>query len=67
MNQTVKVFYDVMPDNTVSVLVQGSCDWDLLMSYRSLVQWCEMELGSFELIDITDTTYQQRRIMGVFA
>lgn len=53
-----KVFYDIMPDNTVSVYVCG--DWDLFRSYGSLVHWCDSELDEYELVDITDTTYAER-------
>jgi len=64
--ESVKVFFDLMPDNTVSVLVQGSDEWDLMYSYQNLVSWCESEFVEFELVDITNTTYLERISLGVF-
>ncbi|WP_317918959.1 hypothetical protein [Vibrio sp. MACH09] len=64
--QPVKVFFDLMPDNTVSVLVQGSAEWDLMYSYQNMVSWCESEFLDFELVDITNTTYLERISLGVF-
>ncbi len=53
-----KVFYDMMPDATVSVYVYG--EWDLFRSYGSLVNWCDDEFVDYELVDITDTTKAER-------
>lgn len=53
-----KVFYDMMPDATVSVYVYG--EWDLFRSYGGLVQWCDSEFVDYELVDITDTTKAER-------
>lgn len=53
-----KIFFDMMPDYTVSVYVNG--DWDLFRSYGGLVQWCDSEFESYELVDITDTTLAER-------
>lgn len=66
MTQTQIVFYDLMPDYTVSVLVKGSLDWDLFKSMRLLQSWCDSEFPSYELVSITNTTYQERVDLGVF-
>lgn len=53
-----KVFYDMMPDHTVSVYVCG--EWDFFRSYGSLVHWCDSEFVHYQLVDITDTTKLER-------
>ncbi|MGF1845405.1 hypothetical protein L4C39_19890 [Vibrio clamense] len=59
-----KIYYDILPDYSVSVYVYG--DWDLFKSFHNLVSWCDSEFVKYELVDITDTTYQERiSIMGV--
>ncbi|CAK2499247.1 conserved hypothetical protein [Vibrio crassostreae] len=59
-----KIYYDILPDSSVSVYVCG--EWDMFKSFRNLQSWCESEFLEFEFIDITDTTYQERiSIMGV--
>ncbi|MGF1719246.1 hypothetical protein L4D20_04275 [Vibrio kyushuensis] len=66
MNKAQIIFYDLLPDYTVSVLVKGSCEWDLFKSMSHLNSWMATELGDVELIDITNTTYQERLNLGVF-
>ncbi len=53
-----KVFYDMMPDHTVSVYQEGFMP--RVRSYGSLVQWCDSEFIDYELVDITDTTKAER-------
>ncbi len=60
------IYFDVLDDNTVSVLVKGSNEWDLFKSMHQLTLWAEFEFSSVEYINITDTTYQQRVALGVF-
>ncbi|MDP2571668.1 hypothetical protein Q8W40_05715 [Vibrio penaeicida] len=59
-----KVFYDMMPDHSVSVLLDG--EWDLFKSYINLTQYCDSHYHEYQLVDITNTTYQQRIDLGVF-
>lgn len=66
MTQAQIIFFDLMPDYTVSVLVKGTQDWDLFKSMNHLTSWCESEFSHFELVCITNTTYQDRINLGVF-
>lgn len=62
--KTTKIFYDMMPDYSVSVYLNG--DWDFFKSYTGLVSFCESEFGDdFELVDITNTTIQDRFNLGI--
>jgi hypothetical protein len=60
---TMKVFYDMMPDYTVSVYLDGH--WDFFKSYSSLSCYCDSEFDDYELVSITDTTYQERIALGL--
>lgn len=53
-----KIYYDILPDYSVSVYVYG--EWDMFKSFQNLQVWCESEFFEFELVDITDTTLQER-------
>lgn len=58
-----KVFYEVLPDWTVSVLIEG--EWDFFKSYSTLMTYCEANYDHYELVSITNTTYEERIAMGV--
>ncbi|ENM5789570.1 hypothetical protein V4V45_001405 [Vibrio mimicus] len=60
------IYYDLLPDYTVSVLVKGSDEWDLFKSMSLLESWATTEFPSYELVSITNTTYQERVSLGVF-
>ncbi|EKZ9054583.1 hypothetical protein M2G93_14980 [Vibrio vulnificus] len=60
------IYYDLLPDNTVSVLVKGCSEWDLFKSMGLLEAWAASEFLNFELVSITNTTYQERISLGVF-
>ncbi|EHA1124337.1 hypothetical protein ATY35_21320 [Vibrio cidicii] len=60
------IYYDLLPDNTVSVLVKGCDEWDLFKSMNLLECWAASEFQSVELVSITNTTYQERILLGVF-
>ncbi|MGF1748217.1 hypothetical protein [Vibrio cionasavignyae] len=66
MTEAQVIYYDLMPDYTVSVLVKGFEDWDLFKSFSNLEAWAVSEFGQYELVSITNTTYQERFDMGVF-
>ncbi|MFZ3441303.1 hypothetical protein L2D37_26650 [Vibrio harveyi] len=60
------IYYDLLPDYTVSVLVKGCDEWDLLKSMFHLESWASSQFLSYELVSITNTTYQERVDLGVF-
>ncbi|TMX56376.1 hypothetical protein [Vibrio rotiferianus] len=60
------IYYDLLPDYTVSVLVKGCDEWDLFKSLSHLESWASSQFHSYELVSITNTTYQQRMNLGVF-
>ncbi len=60
------IYYDLLPDYTVSVLVKGCHEWDLFKSMSLLESWASTEFFSYELVSITNTTYQERVSLGVF-
>ena len=66
MNEAQTIYYDLLPDYTVSVLVKGCEEWDLLKSMSHLESWASSEFVSCELVSITNTTYQERVDLGVF-
>ncbi|EDP60023.1 hypothetical protein [Vibrio sp. AND4] len=66
MNEAQIIYYDLLPDYTVSVLVKGYEEWDLLKSMSHLEFWASSEFVSYELVSITNTTYQERVDLGVF-
>ncbi|HHC7274596.1 TPA: hypothetical protein ACN305_003273 [Vibrio campbellii] len=66
MNEAQTIYYDLLPDYTVSVLVKGGEEWDLLKSMSHLESWASSEFVSYELVSITNTTYQERVDLGVF-
>ncbi|WP_253650119.1 hypothetical protein [Vibrio sp. Y29_XK_CS5] len=39
MNEAQIIYYDLLPDYTVSVLVKGCDEWDLLKSMSHLESW----------------------------
>ncbi|ENM5778139.1 hypothetical protein NTH33_001875 [Vibrio mimicus] len=60
------IYFDLLPDYTVSVLVKGCDEWDLFKSMSLLESWATTEFPSYELVSITNTTYQERVSLGVF-
>lgn len=60
------IYYDLLLDYTVSVLVKGCDEWDLFKSMSLLESWATTEFPSYELVSITNTTYQERVSLGVF-
>ncbi|AZL86740.1 hypothetical protein EIJ81_20700 [Aliivibrio salmonicida] len=56
-----KVFYEVMPDWTVSVFVCG--EWDFFKTYQNLVSYCESNFYSYELIDVEGVTHTERQTL----
>ncbi|EGQ8116982.1 hypothetical protein I7103_003793 [Vibrio parahaemolyticus] len=66
MNEAQIIYYDLLPDYTVSVLVKGCDEWDLLKSMSHLESWASSQFTSYELVSITDTTVEQRINLGVF-
>ncbi|WP_224067576.1 hypothetical protein [Vibrio penaeicida] len=58
-----KIFYDMMPDFTVSVYMEG--EWDFFKSWANLNSYCDLHFDDYELISITDTTYQERVELGI--
>ena len=66
MNEAQTIYYDLLPDYTVSVLVKGYEEWDLLKSMSHLESWASSQFVSYELVSITNTTYQERVDLGVF-
>lgn len=59
-----QIYYDLMPDNSVSVYMFG--EWDYFSSYSGLISYLNSEGVYYKLVDITDTTYEQRlEIMGI--
>lgn len=59
-----QIYYDLMPDNSVSVYMFG--EWDHFSSYSGLISYLNSEGVYYKLVDITDTTYEQRlEIMGI--
>lgn len=60
------IYYDLLPDYTVSVLVKGCDEWDLFKSMSLLDSWASTEFSSYEFVSITNTTYQERVALGVF-
>lgn len=60
-NLMERIYYDILPDCSVSVFVCG--DWDVFKSFQNLQLWCESEFLEFDLVDITDTTFQERLLI----
>lgn len=60
------IYYDLLPDYTVSVLVKGCDEWDLFKSMSLLESWASTEFSSYEFVSIINTTYQERVALGVF-
>ncbi len=60
MNEAQIIYYDLLPDYTVSVLVKGCDEWDLLKSMSHLESWASSQFVSYELVSITNTTVEQR-------
>lgn len=59
-----KIYYDRMPDNSVSVYMFE--EWDFFSSYSSLISYLNSHGIYYKLIDITDTTLEERlKIMGI--
>ncbi len=59
-----RIFYDLMPDNSVSVYMFG--DWDFFHSYNGLIAYLNSNGIYYKLIDITNTTLDERlKIMGI--
>lgn len=59
-----QIYYDLMPDNSVSVYMFG--EWDYFSSYSGLISYLNSNGIYYKLVDITDTTYEQRlEIMGI--
>ncbi|CAH8240442.1 conserved hypothetical protein [Vibrio aestuarianus] len=59
-----KIYYDLMPDNSVSVYMFG--EWDYFSSYSGLVSYLNSEGLYYKLVDITNTTCDERLIiMGI--
>ncbi|WP_345789718.1 hypothetical protein [Vibrio eleionomae] len=57
------IFYDVLPDGSVSVFLFE--DWDWFRSYGHLLSYLDSQAGEYQLHDITDTTLDERlAIMG---
>ncbi|EIZ1316361.1 hypothetical protein MOU92_003109, partial [Vibrio parahaemolyticus] len=56
MNEAQIIYYDLLPDYTVSVLVKGCDEWDLLKSMSHLESWASSQFASYELVSITNTT-----------
>nr|AKN40538.1 hypothetical protein [Enterovibrio norvegicus] len=52
----------MMPDYTVSVYLEG--EWDFFKSWSNLCIYCDREYDDYELVNITDTTYQERVDLG---
>ena len=50
MNEAQIIYYDLLPDYTVSVLVKGCDEWDLLKSMSHLESWASSQFTSYELI-----------------
>ncbi|HHF3092143.1 TPA: hypothetical protein ACPJ00_001012 [Vibrio diabolicus] len=65
-SQAQIIYYDLLPDYTVSVLVKGCDEWDLLKSMSHLESWASSQFTSYELVSITNTTVDQRINLGVF-
>ena len=64
MNEAQTIYYDLLPDYTVSVLVKGCDEWDLLKSMSHLESWASSQFASYELVSITNTTVEQRINLG---
>ncbi len=59
-----KIYYDLMPDNSVSVYISG--EWDYFSSYTGLVNYLNAQGLYYKLVDITNTTLTERLvIMGI--
>lgn len=54
-----KVYYDMMPDCTVSVFIHG--EWDFFKSYSNLFSYCETEFLEYELISLTNLSFEERK------
>ncbi|OEA76435.1 hypothetical protein, partial [Vibrio parahaemolyticus] len=50
MNEAQIIYYDLLPDYTVSVLVKGCDEWDLLKSMSHLESWASSQFASYELV-----------------
>ncbi len=59
-----KIYYELQPDNSVSVYMFE--EWDYFKSYQDLVAYLNSEGLFYKLVDITDTTLEERlKIMGI--
>ncbi|WP_112479968.1 hypothetical protein [Vibrio variabilis] len=66
MTDAQVIYFDLMPDYSVSVLVKGCDEWDLFKSMSLLESWAAQQFDQYDLVSITNTTYQERLDMGVF-
>lgn len=66
MTDAQVIYFDLMPDYSVSVLVKGCDEWDLFKSMSLLESWAAQQFEQYDLVSITNTTYQERLDMGVF-
>ncbi|GAL32428.1 hypothetical protein JCM19240_5859 [Vibrio maritimus] len=66
MTDAQVIYFDLMPDYSVSVLVKGRDEWDLFKSMSLLESWAAQQFDQYDLVSITNTTYQERLDMGVF-
>ncbi len=49
----------MMPDCTVSVFIHG--EWDFFKSYSNLFSYCESEFSEYELISLTNLSFEERK------
>jgi hypothetical protein len=66
MTDAQVIYFELMPDYSVSVLVKGCDEWDLFKSMSLLESWAAQQFDQYDLVSITNTTYQERLDMGVF-
>ncbi|GLO60926.1 hypothetical protein MACH09_14340 [Vibrio sp. MACH09] len=59
----IRVFYDMMPDYTVSVFLDGS--WDFFKSMPNLVSYCDSEYLEYQLVSIDEMSYLERVEAGL--
>ncbi|MDC5841128.1 hypothetical protein OPW33_17535 [Vibrio europaeus] len=50
-----RIFYDMMPDYTVSVYLEG--EWDFFKSWSNLCIYCDREYDDYELGDGKKITF----------
>lgn len=53
-----KVYFDILPDGSVSVFMFG--DWDWFRSYKNLLSYLSTSCIECQLHEITNTTLEQR-------